>query len=119
MYFLAASRLLAIVVLLGILQLDKCQQEDEVIVLRDTTLRIEHSLGGEVFTPRCTIRITVKSDGKQTLQFLDRNGIFAEEVASFQDRLSKNALYKIRIQSISESNHTSPWIVSSIPSVSK
>ena len=83
---------------------------DEVIVA------VEHSVDGENFSYRNSIKLQPKIGGKATVVDMDRNGILDDTVADFKALLASNGLYKIRVRA-SLTNSTSNYVLSSLPAV--
>lgn len=102
-FFLSAIALLA-------------QQSEFVTSNDEVVLTIEHRLDGVAFSHRTKINLVKKADGKQTLVFPEKNGVFGEDVLALRRMLDTNSLYTIRIQS-HYANVSSAPILSSIPVV--
>lgn len=82
----------------------------------DLTFLIEHKING-VFVPRTKALIVLKPDGKQSLSFPERNGIFEENVEHFKSLLKSNELYTLRLRS-ADSDSSIQSVITSIPAVS-
>ncbi len=93
----------------------RCEDDVNGKANNDLIFSIEHNIGN-VFYPRSQAHVSIKSDGKQSLSFPDKNGIYNESAEHFKSLLSSSSLYTISIRS-SASDSTVPSVVTSIPAV--
>lgn len=82
----------------------------------DLTFLIEHKING-IFVPRTKAQVVFKPDGKQSLSFPERNGIFEDDVGYFKSLLKNNELYTLRLRS-ADSDSSVQSVITSIPAVS-
>jgi hypothetical protein len=90
------------------------QEQSKTTVLNELQILISHSFGGE-YTHRTIVKVVTKSDGKQTLIYPEKNGIFSsEDLEGFKALLADKGLYRIKIRA---GNETAPSTITSIPAV--
>lgn len=100
--------------------------DNSTTILRNITFYIEHSFDSKVdlnnnivFQPRSKIQFIQKSDGKQSLTFLEKNVIVGKEsIEALKALVVNNALYKIRVMTVDQENKMESFAIASLPIVS-
>lgn len=85
-------------------------------MIKEYSFDIEHSLSNGVFKPRGRVTLTIKPDGKQTVQLSGKNGMAGEDVVDFKNLILEEQLYQIRMR-MADSSSKADFVLASIPAV--